>query len=55
VVAESRQTNGNNVNNVRRETNRTFRNEKREYLKEEVNELETSSKTKISETYNIEA
>jgi len=44
------QTSGDNLNNVRHETSRTFRNKKREYLKEKINELETN-RTKISETY----
>jgi hypothetical protein len=35
------QTNGDNLKNVRHETSRTFRNKKREYLKEKMNELET--------------
>jgi hypothetical protein len=34
--------NGDNVNNVRRET----RNEKREYLKDKINELATKNKNK---------
>jgi hypothetical protein len=34
------------LNNVRRETSRHFRNEKREYLKGKINELETNSKNK---------
>jgi mRNA-degrading endonuclease RelE of RelBE toxin-antitoxin system len=43
-----------NLNNVRRETSTTFRNNRRRYLKEKSNELETDSKTKIAQTY-IEA
>jgi len=39
------QRNGDDLNNVRHETNRTFSNKKREYLKE-FNELETNSKNK---------
>jgi hypothetical protein len=38
--------NGGNLNNVRRETSRHFRNKKREYLKGKVNELATNSKNK---------
>jgi hypothetical protein len=38
---------GDNLNNVRRETSRHFRNRKREYLKGKINELATSSKNKI--------
>jgi hypothetical protein len=36
--------NGNNLNNVRRETIRHFRNKKREYLKGKINEFATNSK-----------
>jgi hypothetical protein len=36
--------NGDNLNNVRREVSRYFRNEKREYLKDKINELSTNSK-----------
>jgi hypothetical protein len=38
--------NGDNMNNVRCETNRIFRNKKREYLQEKINELQTNSKNK---------
>jgi hypothetical protein len=40
------QTNGDNLNNVRCETNRTFRNRKREYLKDKIKELETNCKNR---------
>jgi hypothetical protein len=44
--------NGDNLNNVRREASRHFRNKKREYLKDKINELATSSKNKnIRELY----
>jgi hypothetical protein len=33
MVAESKSKNGDNLNNVRREANRTFRNKKRGHLK----------------------
>jgi hypothetical protein len=36
--------NGDNLNNVRREASRHFRNKKREYLKDKINELATNSK-----------
>jgi hypothetical protein len=39
--------NGDNLNNVRREDSRHFRNKRREYLKNEVNELAMNSKTKV--------
>jgi hypothetical protein len=38
--------NGDNLNNVRREASRHFRNKKREYPKDKINELATSSKNK---------
>jgi hypothetical protein len=38
--------NGDNLNNVRREASRYFRNNKREYLKDKINELTTNSKKK---------
>jgi hypothetical protein len=38
--------NGDNLNIVRRETSRHFRNKKREYLKGKINELEMNSKNK---------
>jgi hypothetical protein len=38
--------NGDNQNNVRCETSRYFRNEKREYLRDKINELATNSKNK---------
>jgi hypothetical protein len=42
---------GDNLNNVRREISRTFGNEKREYLKEKINEVNQTVRTKLSETY----
>jgi hypothetical protein len=38
--------NGDNMNNVRRDASRTSRTKKREYLKNKINELETSNKNK---------
>jgi hypothetical protein len=38
--------NGDNLNNVRREASRYFRNKKREYLKDKTKELATNSKNK---------
>jgi hypothetical protein len=38
--------NGDNLNNVRHETSRHFRNKKREYLKGKINELAMNSKNK---------
>jgi hypothetical protein len=40
------QINGDNLQNLRRETSRIFRNKKREYLKGKINELETNNKNK---------
>jgi len=47
------QMNGNNLNIVRHET-RTFRNNRREYLKDKINELEKTARTEISKTYTWE-
>jgi hypothetical protein len=38
--------NGDNLNNIRRESSRYFRNKKREYLKDKINELATNSTNK---------
>jgi hypothetical protein len=38
--------NGDNLNNVRHEPGRHFRNKRREYLKDKINELATNSKNK---------
>jgi hypothetical protein len=38
--------NGDNLNNVRREASKYFRNKKREYLKDKLNELATNTKSK---------
>jgi hypothetical protein len=40
------QINGDKLQNLRRETSRTFRNKKREYLEDEINKLETNNKNK---------
>jgi hypothetical protein len=40
------QINGDNLQNLRHETSRTFRNKKKEYLKGKINELETNNKNK---------
>jgi hypothetical protein len=39
------------MNNIRRETSRTFRERKREYLKEQIHELETNSMNKNIRDY----
>jgi hypothetical protein len=43
---EPSEINGDNLNNVRREASRHFRNKKREYLKGKINELSTNCKNK---------
>jgi hypothetical protein len=45
-LQEPSKINGENLNNVRREASRYFRNKKREYLKDKINELATNSKNK---------
>jgi hypothetical protein len=40
------QINGDNLQNLRHEISRTFRNKKREHLKGKINELETNNKNK---------
>jgi hypothetical protein len=42
--------NGDNLNNVRYETSRHFRNKKREYLKAELMSLQQTVRTRILET-----
>jgi hypothetical protein len=41
--------NGDNMQNLSRETNRIFTNNKTEYLKRKINKLETNNKNKKSE------
>jgi hypothetical protein len=45
------QINGDNLQNLRHETSRTFRNKKREYLKDKINELQTNNKKDIRYLY----
>jgi uncharacterized protein YaaR (DUF327 family) len=45
-LQDSSKTNGDNLNNARHETSIYFRNKKREYLKDQINELTTNSKNK---------
>jgi hypothetical protein len=42
--------NEDNLSNVRREASRHFRNKKREYLKDKINEIKLNSKNKKKET-----
>jgi hypothetical protein len=41
------QINGDDLQNLRCGASRTFRNKKREHLKDKINELETNNKNKI--------
>jgi hypothetical protein len=43
---ETSEINGNNLTNISRETGRHFRNNKREYLKDKIDELARNSKNK---------
>jgi hypothetical protein len=47
-LQEPRKINGDNLNNIRRETSWYFRNKKREYLKDKINEIALNSKNKNS-------
>jgi hypothetical protein len=42
--------NGDNLNNIRRDTSKHLRNKKKEYLKDKIDELATNSKTRTLET-----
>jgi hypothetical protein len=46
VVTESKQIIGDNLNNVRSEVSEHFRNKKREYLKDKIDEFATNSMNK---------
>jgi hypothetical protein len=45
-LQDPNQSNVDNLNSVRREASRHFRNKKKEYIKAKINELETNSKNK---------
>jgi hypothetical protein len=45
-LQDPREINGDNLNNVRRQASRHFRNKRKEYLKDETNEFATNSKNK---------
>ena len=45
-LQDTNQRNVHNLNNVRRDASRHFRNKKKEYLKAKIEELETNSKIK---------
>jgi hypothetical protein len=52
LLQDPSEINGYNLNNVRSEASRHFRNKKREYLKDKINELATNSKNKnIKDVY----
>jgi hypothetical protein len=46
LLQNPNQSNVDNLNNVRHDSSRHFRNKKKEYLKAKINELETKSKNK---------
>jgi hypothetical protein len=46
MVTGSKKISGDNLNNVKREASKHFRNKRREYLKDRINELATNSKNK---------
>jgi hypothetical protein len=53
-LQEPREINGDNMNNVRRQSSRHLRNKKREYLKDKINELSSNSKNKnIRHLYRV--
>jgi hypothetical protein len=43
---DASEINGVNLNNIRRETSRHFRNKKKDYLKDKTDEIATNSKNK---------
>jgi hypothetical protein len=45
-LQDSREINGDNLNNVTREANTHFKNKKMQYMKDRINELATNSKHK---------
>jgi hypothetical protein len=45
-LQDPNEINGDNLNNIRHETSRHFRNKKRQYLKDKIDELATNSKNK---------
>jgi len=53
-VGDPSQSNAENLNNLRREASRHFRNKKKTYLKAKIEELETNSKIKkIRDLYRV--
>jgi hypothetical protein len=45
-LLDSSEINGDNLNNIRHETSRDFRNRKREYQKEKIDDISMNSKNK---------
>jgi hypothetical protein len=50
-LQDPNEINGDNLNNIRREASRYFRNKKRKCLKDKINELATNSKKNIRDLY----
>ena len=50
-LQDPNQSNVNNLNNVRREAIRHFRNKNKKYLKTKIDELETNSKIKNNQRF----
>ena len=50
MVTESKPSKADNLNNIRREGSRHRRNKKKEFMKSKIDEFETNSNIKISET-----
>jgi hypothetical protein len=48
-LQDRKEINGDNLNNIRHETSRHFRNKKREYLKDKINELAQIVRTRALE------
>jgi hypothetical protein len=46
LLQNQNETSGNNLNNIRCEASRHFRNKERDYLKDKINELTPTSKEK---------
>jgi hypothetical protein len=51
LLEGSKQNNVENLYDIRLEASRHLRNEKKEYLKTKINELETGSRNNTSETF----
>ena len=50
-IQDPSQSNVDNLNNVRRDASRHFRNKKKAYLRDKIEELETNSKINIRDLY----